>query len=443
MQFKALGDITTISRLKVALGDDAELYLVGGAVRDILLGKTPADLDFATILPIEEVERRLNQVGIRSIATGLKHGTITALIDEQPLEVTTFRKPLALSAIEPSQSIEIDLSARDFTINAAAISLQDFSLVDPYLAQEDLARGLLRAVGNPEERFEEDALRILRMIRFGVAEGRVIEVSTEQAAKKLSGKLSEISPERIKIEIEKILVSHNARSALNKMLELGILAVIIPEILDSVACLQNEFHIEDVFNHTLTVIERTPREAILRWTALFHDIGKPAALTVDDSGKRHFYNHEHIGAEIAKKIMQRLRFSNQEMSDIAQLVELHMRPLKCGAPGVRRILRDTAPNYSLWRTFKYADAPPIYTAREVESELANFDEMVAAEKLREQGTPISRLVIGGDELIQLGLKPGRKIGVVLKQLSEEVIEEPTLNNREKLLVRAKQLIGAD
>ena len=203
---------------------------------------------------------------------------------------------------------------------------------------------------------------------------------------------------------------------------------------------QHEFHTEDVFDHTMTVLARCPPDPMLRLVALFHDAGKPATISTGDDGRRHFYEHEVISESIARVVMERLKFSNDEIDQVTRLVRMHMRPIECGAPGVRRILRDVAPFYPDWRIFKYADAPPVMTETEVQERLGRFDAMVEAERVRvaSQG---SRLAISGRDLIEIGFPPGVRMGQFLKECEELVIEKPELNERERLLSRAKELLS--
>jgi tRNA nucleotidyltransferase/poly(A) polymerase len=292
------------------------------------------------------------------IETGIKHGTILVVIDDQHLEVTTFRQPSDRNIQIDARDIETDLLGRDFTINAIAFCLATHKLIDPLGGISDLSKGILRAVGDAASRLKEDPLRILRMIRFGDAQGRSIEEATLVAARTLIPLLEQISVERIKHELDQILLCEYPGAGIKKLQELGALPFTIPELMPSVGFEQNRYHIHDVFDHTLAVLDRTPRNRLLRWAAIFHDMGKPNTLSIDENGERHFYSHEVASTTLAWERMEKLRFSHDDMRRISTVVRYHMRPMNCGPAGVRRLIRDLGDNLALWRTFKDADSSP-------------------------------------------------------------------------------------
>jgi tRNA nucleotidyltransferase (CCA-adding enzyme) len=416
----------------------AELYLVGGSVRDAFLTTADTDLDLATSLTAHDVKERCDKHGIRIIETGIQHGTVLAVIDETHIEVTTFRVPSSRDVHTTARDIATDLSGRDFTINALAFDVTTRHVIDPFNGLSDLQNQILRGVGSAEERFLEDPLRILRMIRFGDAQGRAIEESTLIAAKKQISLLQTVSCERIKGELDKILMSPFPHLGLRKIHEIGALPNTIPELIPSVGFEQNKFHIHDVFEHTLWVLERTPADLILRWSAIFHDMGKPHTLSVDPDGSRHFYSHETVSEELSKRRMKELRFSTDDTRAIASIVRHHMRPLDCGAPGVRRIIRDLGPQLSQWRQFKAADSPPTFSEEEFLKVANRFDQILATEMARMSGPSYGKLAVTGEDLIAIGIKPGPEMGKLIKQLEELVIEDPTVNTKEKLLMEAKK-----
>ncbi|MBN8548493.1 MAG: HD domain-containing protein [Deltaproteobacteria bacterium] len=430
-----------VSELARALGDDANLHLVGGTVREALIDAPLSDLDFACAFTPEKTSSMLTAKGIRVVETGLKHGTVTAVMEQQHLEITTFRKPGASRPDDYSQSIEEDLAGRDFTINAIAFSLSTLQIIDPFCGGRDLDAGLVRAVGSPSDRFQEDPLRVLRMFRFGPAAGRTVDTATQEAARAAAATLSRVSAERIHEELTRILISAHASDALRMMLKLEVMAVLLPEVLPSVGFEQNDFHIHDVFEHTLWVLDRCPPTTLLRWSALFHDLGKPVSLSVDENGRRHFYRHEEYSTDIAEQVMRRLRFSNHDIDAIKAIVRHHMRPLECGPSGVRRLIRDLGEQFDDWRIFKGADAPPKITQEDFDSRLNQFNTLYEAELKRRQGSGLPKLAISGNDLIDLGLAPGRPMGMVLKQLEEMIIENPELNERPTLLDEAQKLIA--
>jgi len=416
----------------------AELYLVGGSVRDAFITTADTDLDLATALTALEVKQRCDSHGIRIIETGIQHGTVLAVIDEVHIEVTTFRVPTSRDVHQTARDITTDLSGRDFTINALAFDVKEQKIIDPHNGLVDLERSILRAVGSAEERFVEDPLRILRMIRFGDAQGRTIEASTLSAAHKHVALLEKVSCERIKGELDKILLSPFPHRGLRKIHEMGALPYTIPELLPSVGFEQNKFHIHDVFEHTLWVLERTPHDVILRWSAIFHDIGKPHTLSVDPDGSRHFYSHETVSEELSKKRMKDLRFSTDDSRSIASIVRHHMRPLDCGAPGVRRIIRDLGKDLSRWRQFKSADSPPTVSDQDFTTIANRFDQMLDSELKKMAGPSYGKLAVTGQDLMSLGIKPGPQMGKLLKELEELVIEDPSVNSAERLLDEAKK-----
>ena len=416
----------------------AEIYLVGGSVRDAFLGATDTDLDVATSLEAIEIKKRCDAHGIRVIETGIQHGTVLAVIDETHIEVTTFRVPSSRDAHSTARDIQTDLSGRDFTINAIAYDVTNHTVIDPHNGLADLEHGVIRGVGSAEERFVEDPLRILRMVRFGDAQGRTIEPTTLAAASRHIDLLEKVSCERIKSELDKILMSPLPHLGIKRLHSIGALPFTIPELLPSVGFEQNKFHIHDVFEHTLWVLERTPADLVLRWSAIFHDIGKPHTLSVDPDGSRHFYSHETVSEQLAKQRMKDLRFSTDDSRAIASIVRHHMRPLDCGSPGVRRIIRDLGPQLSRWRTFKSADSPPTIPEEEFLKVADRFDQMLDVELKKMTGPSYGKLAITGEDLKALGIKQGPSMGRILKELTEIVIEDPTTNTKENLLKEAKK-----
>lgn len=419
-----------------ALGVDAKLHIVGGTVRDAVLDIEGMDIDLASILPPQEMVSRLEAKGFRVIPTGLQHGTITCAFDGRNVEITTFRAGRSSGGA----SIEEDLAGRDFTINAIAFSVDTLNLIDPFHGQQDITDKILRFVCSPQERIEEDPLRILRLVRFGYAEGRTVDGASAQAVAEHHELLKTVSVERIRVELEKILLASHPGDGLRALHRLGLLPYTFPELLPTIGFEQNEFHTADVFDHTIEVIEKTPLDKTLRFAALYHDIGKAHTLSVDDKGRRHFYDHEKVSGEISIDSMRRLRFSNDDIDAISTLVKLHMRPFNCGPAGVRRVLRDTGPYYALWREFKNADRPVVFDDNLLQELKDRFDAMVEAERNRGKGSVFSKLAVTGDDLIKIGMKPGKELGAVLKELASLVLDDPDLNDRDTLLARARSII---
>lgn len=433
----ALARTSAVRSIVAAVSSTTQIYLVGGVVRDLIGNQQCGDLDIAISGPIERRCDEFKTAGIRVIETGLKHGTITLLIDDQPIEVTSFRRAGRAGGNEGS-SIKEDIAARDFTINALAFDIRSEKLIDLHQSQEDIKVGLLRAVGSAQDRLVEDPLRILRAIRFGPASGRRLDLELQNAIRTNCLELKNVAVERIRSEFEKILVSTHVRPALQAMYDFGIFAAIIPEVLVTVGFEQNDFHTEDVFGHTLSVVERTRNDKVLRLAAFFHDIGKAHTLTVSADGARHFYQHEIVSAEICERVMERLKFSSRETRDTHLLVRHHMRPFEVGPAGLRRLMRDLGDLFSLWREFKMADSPPVMSNAEFQQRLDSFDKMVAEELERQKGDPFGKLAVDGEDLKNLGFLEGRQLGDALKALREVVLDDPTLNTREELLRRAEK-----
>jgi tRNA nucleotidyltransferase (CCA-adding enzyme) len=376
------------------------------------------------------------------IETGIQHGTVLAVIDDVHMEVTTFRQPADRNTQVNAHDITTDLSGRDFTINALAFCLATSTLIDPYGGAADLAQGTLRTVGDPRTRFEEDPLRILRMVRFGAAQGRTTDTVTEDAARALVSSLAKVSVERIRHELDQILMSPCPAAGVHKLLEIEALPYTIPELLPSVGFEQNRYHIHDVFDHILAVVDRTPPDKILRWAAIFHDIGKPHTLSVDPSGERHFYSHEVVSTTLSWERMQALKFAHDDMKRISSVVRYHMRPIDCGPAGVRRLIRDLGDNLALWRVFKDADSSPTIPGEAISETARAFDALLESEQKKLEVPSYGRLAVNGEDLKQLGIKPGPAMGRLLKKLEEQIIEDPSQNIKEVLLEMAKNLLTA-
>ena len=433
-----------VQRLCTSLGADAELHLVGGIVRDTILGRSNSDIDLASRLRPDELLSRLERAGVRVIPTGLQHQTVTVVpvMDWPALEITTFRGPnmSPLGGVVAAERIEEDLQFRDFTVNALAYRLSDGALFDCDNGLADLDARIIRAVGNATERFTEDPLRILRMVRFAAQLGFTVDAATMAASRSFGECIANVSVERVRDEFGKILLTPRPAWGIRMLEELGFLRYFLPELSNCVAFEQNDFHSKDVFEHTLEVVEKTRSEIVLRLAALLHDIGKPPSLTVDEDGHRHFYLHECIGAEMSELLLQRLRYPTATVENVVTLVRTHMRPTSAAAPGIRRLLRDTGDLYDLWRELKEADATSTrLEQQQLREELVRFDENVAEVKKGPNVSPLKNLAIGGKDLIALGLIPGPRFGEILRALHERVLDEPALNSKDSLLPMALAL----
>jgi len=432
-----------LTALQAALGTDSALHLVGGTVRDILLERAGSDIDLATSLLPDQVRTRLEGAGIHVVPTGLKHQTVTAVLDGSHYEITTFRGPGMRSSggVVHGNSIEQDLIHRDFTINALAYSFQTKEIVDVLNGVQDLRREKVRTCGSPNDRFEEDPLRMLRLIRIAMELSFSIDEKSAKAAHTLAHLLEGVSVERMREEMIRILLSPEPRRGFIILAELGLLNTVLPEMIPSVGCEQNRFHSDDVFLHTLEVIEKTEPELIVRLSALFHDIGKPHTISIDGvTGERHFFKHETVGAEITREALKRLKFSNEIREAVSLLVQTHMRPLDAGPPGLRRLLRDTGDYFEHWRKLKEADTLSTkIDPSQFKKAIADFDERMEEIKKGPPVSPLASLAIKGKDLLDKGFPESPKIGIVLRALHEKVLDDLAINERETLLKMSEEI----
>jgi tRNA nucleotidyltransferase (CCA-adding enzyme) len=424
-----------------------EAYLVGGCVRDSLLGRPVNDWDICTSARPMEMKRCLR--GYKLLETGVRHGTLTAVVGEQSYEITTFRvdgpysdkrRPDNVTFV---RSLEEDLARRDFTINAMAYNDRR-GLVDPFGGREDLENGVLRCVGEPAARFSEDALRILRALRIAAVFGFTVEARTAKAAMELRHTLRDISAERIQAELKKLLCGPRAADILREFRE--IIAVFIPEIEPMFGFEQkNPYHIYGVWEHTLKTVEAVESTPVLRLTMLLHDISKPKCFTLDKKGVGHFYGHPDRGAEKAQRILKRLKFDNDTIDDVCALVKYHDIPFDPVVKIIRRRLRKIGRRrFELLLEVKRADALG-QNPEHLEKRLKNIEAARRVlEKIERENLcyTVSGLDIRGDDLIALGFERGPVIGETLEALLDMVINETLENKREALLGEAKKRLGA-
>ena len=422
-----------------------EAYAVGGCIRDSLLGRTPNDWDITTSAKPMEVKALFSH----TIDTGIQHGTVTILLDREGFEVTTYRidgeyedgrHPKEVSF---TGSLEEDLKRRDFTINALAYN-ETAGLIDIFEGQRDLKDGIIRCVGNAEERFTEDALRMLRAIRFSAQLGYRIEENTLAAIHKLAGNLEKISAERIQTELLKLMVSPHP-DYLRTAYECGVTKVFFPEFDLAMETPQNHpHHCYNVGEHILHSLIEVPADKVLRLTMLLHDIAKPQCLTVDEKGITHFHGHEEMGAEMSRVILRRLRMDNDTTDKVCRLVRFH--DYGNGVAPDRRIVRRAVNKIGedLFDDFilvKKADllAQSMYLREEKLSNLAEWDACYREIREAEECVSLRTLAVNGRDLIAAGLQPGRELGNILKQLLDEVLETPEKNEKDYLISRAKEL----
>ena len=420
-------------------------YAAGGAVRDALLGRETADYDIATSALPEETAKLFSDCKV--IGTGIKHGTVTAVFRGISFEITTYRSDNGYSdnrhpdGVVFLGDIEGDLARRDFTVNAMALSLRG-EITDPFGGEGDLKAKIIKCVGDPEKRFCEDALRMLRAVRFRAELDFEIDGETEQAIRKYAATIRKVSSERVLEELNKILLSPHP-DYISELHRLGLLRYIIPELERCFGEPQkNKYHIYDVGEHIMHAISYTPRDLELRWAALLHDIGKPCCPSKDARGMIHFYGHHRESRRIAVDLLHRLHMDSDTIKNISILVENHDYRVEPDPTQVKRMMSKTGPELFeklliLQKADNKAKNPKYYPEkkRSIESSLDIYREVLATH----QPYRVSDLVINGRDLMGLGYKQGRSIGDALRRMLEEVIIKPELNERKYLLHRAKEL----
>lgn len=464
-------DSTLIEFGKVFFQAGYKAYLVGGAVRDMLM-KVPAhDWDVATNATPQDVIKLFKFV----VPTGIEHGTVTVHYKGNEIEVTTFRTEAGYSdgrhpdSINYAATIEEDLARRDFTMNAIAASLEDGIITDPYGGQDDIKNKLIRTVGAAHERFMEDGLRPVRALRFASKLGFSIEKNTysEIFKKEIQAKAASISIERFRDEFEKIMSSPKPSVGLKLLEESGLLDIFIPEFKICRGCIQSDyraFHKFDVLDHLFYACDGAPADKLnVRLAALFHDIGKPAAKKIlhetvldgekNDGSKKEietitFYNHEAFGEKITQKLMTRLKFSNDMISNVCHLVKEHMFHYESNwsEAAVRRFIIRVKPEcmedlYDL----RIADMYGMYNEKvdvrysESVKLLLELKARVEKELSKKTALSLKSLAVNGRDLMQLGIPAGKELGRILNELLECVIEDPAMNNKERLIETAKKI----
>lgn len=415
-----------------------EAYAVGGCVRDSLLGREPNDWDITTSATPYEVK----DIFRRTVETGIKHGTVTVLLKKEGYEVTTFRidgeytdhrRP---DGVTFTRELSEDLLRRDFTINAMAYS-DKTGLVDLYDGINDLKNGIIRCVGNADDRFDEDALRIMRAVRFAAQLGFEIEEETRAAAAKHAPELVKVSAERIETELTKLLLSPHPEKLLD-MYELGITKEILPEFDLLMETEQNTPHHRfDVGRHTIEVIRNVPATKVMRYSALLHDMGKPACKTTDTAGIDHFKGHAIESEKIAGTILRRLKMDNDTIRDVKKIVYWHDYGINGTTKKntLRRMLNKMGAQYfDEFVAIRRADMKGqsdfnVDIKQEILENLIKMHDEIIAEG---DALTIKDLKLTGKDLIKMGIKPGPDMGKILNELLDRVLEDPSLNTEEKL-----------
>ena len=441
-------------RLKSALGADSELVLVGGAVRDEQLGRPHSDWDLATALLPEEVMRRARKAGLKALPTGLQHGTVTILLADHPVEVTTFRSDGDYLDGRHPDSVQLgvtlveDLSRRDFTINAMALPVGGGDLVDPFGGLADLAARRIRAVGEPLKRFAEDGLRTLRACRFASQLGFEVEAETLAAIPQRLEVAAKVSVERVFTELDKLLCGQAPSRGLALLLDSGLLDLWLPELRPMVGCGQNRHHRYDVWVHTLEVVRGVPPVSGLRWAGLLHDAGKPEARTTGPDGAVHFYGHEAQSLTIVDTLLGRLKVSHALRHEVAALVRHHgTHPTPAWSDAAcRRFLKKLAEDglaLALWGELGGADQQA--KGIEIETRLQEHKAILARLEALAAANPalsVKALALDGRDLQRLLEHPGGPwLGALQKQLLEAVLEDPTQNTPQRLEALSRHLLS--
>lgn len=442
MNIKLPNDVKNM--IDVLVQNGFEAYAVGGCIRDTLLGRTPQDWDITTSARPEQVKALF----LHTVDTGIAHGTVTVLIGRSAYEVTTYRidgeyeDARHPKEVTYTSDLVEDLKRRDFTVNAMAYN-DEAGLVDVFCGADDLKAGVIRCVGSPKERFGEDALRMLRAVRFAAQLGFAVERETAAAVSEYADSISRVSAERIQMEISKLLVSPYPEK-LRLAYELGLTKVFLPEFDRMMETPQHSrHHCYSVGEHTLHALMEVPPKRILRLAMLFHDVAKPLCVSVDKEGKEHYHGHPQIGAELTKTILRRLKFDNNTIREVCRLILWHDDRPEISEKSIRRaISRIGVDAYPALFEVKRADmlAQSDYKRAEKLKYLEEYQNLYEAIRTARQCIQKKDLAVNGNDLIAIGMKPGKEVGIVLDQLFEAVLEEPEWNRREKLLELAHKLI---
>lgn len=416
-----------------------EAYIVGGCVRDFLLNRTPADFDITTnATPLQTIEVFKN---FQVIETGIKHGTVTVLIEKKSVEITTYRIDGTYSDsrhpdnVEYTSNLVDDLSRRDFTINAMAYNHID-GIIDRFDGIKDLNNNTIKCVGNPQLRFSEDALRILRAIRFSAQLNFDIDKDTSFIIHNMRNSLLKVSKERIATEINKLLMGDNVYSVLMEYSD--IIATIIPEISQCIGFNQHsKYHKYDVWEHMAISVQNSPKYLNVRLAMFLHDIGKPKTFSLDTNGNGHFYNHAHVGAEISEKILKNLKYDNATIKRVTTLIYHHDDEFYSEYDIKKTMSKIGLNAFMELLKVQTADALSKYDfCRQQLSHIEEVKQMAINIIARGDCISLKELSINGDDLKSLGLE-GKAIGDTLNFLLDEVMKNKVINEHSKLIEHIK------
>ena len=416
-----------------------ECYLVGGAVRNLILGQKPSDFDFATNARPEAVMKAFRRV----VPTGVQHSTITVLHRGASYEVTTYRtegeygdsrRPDRVAFVG---DIREDLSRRDFTMNAMAFDPVSREFLDPHGGELDIAGRVIRAIGDPRSRFDEDALRMLRAVRFAAQLEFTIDPPTRDAIAADAARLGAVSMERIRDELNKLLLSRLPSTGLRALRDTSLLAHVLPELAEGVGVEQRGNHRFDVFEHSVRACDAAPADSLeLRLAALLHDVGKPRALETDEWGNRRFHGHDELSAAMAEEALRRLKYANRTIERVVHLVRHHMfnyTPEWTDA-AVRRFIARVGPeSIADLLALRAADSEAVRGERFDPRPLGEFASRIRREVDSRRSFTVSDLDVNGHDLMQAGIPRGPMLGVVLNALLETVHDDPSQNRKDRLL----------
>lgn len=423
-----------------------EAWCVGGCVRDSLLSRAPTDWDLTTSAPPDEILSSC--ADFRTIPTGVRHGTVTVISSGLPIEVTTFRRDSDYtdhrhpSSVKFSRNLDDDLSRRDFTVNAMAYH-PTRGLIDRFGGQADLRNKILRCVGNPRLRFTEDSLRILRCIRFASTLGFTIESATSSALFECAPLLENISRERVRDELTKLLCGPRADEILRRYAQ--IIFTVLPQLAPMSTCAQETpYHCFNVWEHTLHALASTPADPTLRWAVFLHDCGKPSSKTCDENGIAHFRGHDSLSAQIAAELLKNLRFSNREIDEITALIAHHGERPPLPENRIKRLLaalgqQQTFRLFALMKADLSAKPPHLFNERITDIETC---ENTARQILsRAECLSLKNLAVNGRDLQELGFAKGPQLGAALNSLLSAVLDGTLANTREALLSYARKILS--
>jgi len=421
-----------------------EAYTVGGCVRDSLLGRAPQDWDITT----NALPEKIIDIFDHTVPTGLQHGTVTVVLNKDNYEVTTYRiDGEYLDNRRPDKviftsSIEEDLSRRDFTINAMAYNNSE-KLVDPFQGKNDLTQKLVKCVGEPDLRFNEDALRMLRAIRFGAQLNFHIDDNTFNSIINNHHLIKNVSMERVRDELSKLLMSNKPSEGIRNLYKSKLLTHVLPELVGCIGFNQcNPHHNKDVFEHIMSVLDNTPASLSVRLSALLHDIAKPQCFTEDEMGIGHFYMHHLKSADIAEDVLKRLRFDNNTIKKVSILIKEHMSGYDLHRNGAIKKFINRVGIENLEDLFLLQKAD-ILSHKESLDLNSILELQEAVDKILKEKQPLSikDLAVTGSDLIVLGYSPGKLLGLTLNELVEMVLNNPELNTKEQLLKIADEKLS--